>query len=162
MHLSSRSLAAWLLLGLTLPTIIRADGLEIVRIMQGWRSADSFHRITEFFGGKSSTGGITELRSQSTEPAGYYWFLRLKNAGAPVVGARFELQVITPAAPEPKTFAFAADIPAGSSLFQLGLTGSDWPGAKARPVAWNLRLLAADGTTLLARQSFLWALPEKP
>ena len=161
MHPSLRSPAAWLLLALSLPASLGAAGLEIVRIFPGWRSADSFHRITEFFGGKENTGGITVLRTQSAEPAGYYWFLRLKNPATPVVGARFELQVITPIAPEPRTFAFAADIPAGSSLFQLGLTGTDWPGPKARPAAWHLRLLAADGTTLLAKESFLWELPEK-
>jgi len=71
-----------------------------------------------------------------------------------VAGARFELQVITPAAPEPKTFTFAADIPAGSSLSSSALTGSDWPEAKTRPAAWHLRLRAADGTALLARESF--------
>jgi hypothetical protein len=85
----------------------------------------------------------------------------LKNPHAPVSGARFELQVISPAAPEPKIFTFAADIPSGSSLCQLGLTGSDWPGARARPDAWHLRLLAADGTTLLARESYLWEMPVK-
>ncbi len=162
MHPSLRSPAAWLLLALSLPASLQAAGLEIVRIFPGWHSAESFHRITEYFGGKENTGGVTVLRSQSAELAGYYWFLRLKNPAARVAGARFELQVITPAAPEPKTFTFAADIPAGSSLFQLGLTGSDWPEAKARPAAWYLRLLAADGTTLLARESFLWELPGKP
>jgi hypothetical protein len=161
MHPSLRSPATWLLLALSLPACIQAAGLEIVRIFPGWHSAESFHRVTEYFGGKENTGGATVLRTQSAELAGYYWFLRLKNPDAPVAGAKFELQVITPVAPEPKTFTFAADIPAGSSLFQLGLTGGDWPGAKARPAAWHLRLLAADGTTLLARQSFLWEMPEK-
>jgi hypothetical protein len=162
MHQSFRSPAAWLLLALSLPAPLQAAGLEIVRIFPGWHSAESFHRVTEYFGGKGNTGGVTVLRSQSGELAGYYWFLRLKNPAAPVAGARFELQVITPAAPEPKTFTFAADIPTGSSVFQLGLTGGDWLGAKSRPAAWHLRLLAADGTTLLARESFLWELPGTP
>lgn len=161
MHPSLRSPATWLLLALSLPACLQAAGLEIVRVFPGWHSAESFHRVTEYFGGKENTGGATVLRTQSAEPAGYYWLLRLKNPDAPVTGAKFELQVITPVAPEPKTFTFAADIPAGSSLFQLGLTGGDWPGAKARPAAWHLRLLAADGTTLLARQSFLWEMPGK-
>jgi hypothetical protein len=162
MQPSLRSAAAWLLLALFLPASLQAAGLEIVRIVPAWHSAESFHRLSEYFFGKKNTGGVTVLRSQSGELAGYYWFLRLKNPAAPVAAAKFELQVITPAAPEPKTFTFAADIPAGSSLFQLGLTGGDWPGAKARPAAWHLRLLAADGTTLLARESFLWELPGKP
>ena len=162
MHLSLRSPAVWLLAALTLPLSARAGSMEIVRIFPAWHSADSFHRVTEFFGGKENTGGVTVLRSQPTALAGYYWFLRLKNTGGSVTPARFELEVITPAAPEPKTFAFPADIPAGSSTFQLGLPGGDWPGAKARPDAWRLRLLAADGTLLLTKESFLWEMPEKP
>jgi hypothetical protein len=161
MHRSFRSSAAWFLLALSLPVSLRAGGLEIVRILPGWHSEESFHRVSEFFGGKENTGGVTVLRSRPAELAGYYWLLRLKNADAPVPGAKFELQVISPAAPEPKTFVYPADIPAGSSLFQLGLTGGDWPGPKVNPAAWHLRLLAADGTTLLTRQSFLWELPEK-
>lgn len=161
MHLPFRLSAALLLIALLPPVSTSAADLEIVRIFTGWRSAESFRRVSEYFGGKENDGGIKVLRSQPAEYAGYYWLIRLENPDAPVSGARFELKVISPAAPEPRTFIFPAGIPSGSSLFQLGLSGSDWPGPKAQPDAWQLRLLAADGTTLLARQSFLWELPEK-
>lgn len=151
-----------LLLPFLLPASVQAAGLEIVRVFTGWRDAAAFQRVTEYLGGKENTGGITVLRSQPGEHAGFYWLLRLKNGGAPLASAKFELQVISPATPEPKTFTFSADIPAGSSLYQLGLTGTDWPGAKARPAAWCLRLLATDGKTLIAKESFLWELPGKP
>ena len=136
-----------------------AAELKIVRILTGWRDADSFRRLSEYFGSKENDGGIKVLRSQPAEHNGYYWLIRLKNQDGPVSGARFELKVITPVSPEPKTFIFTADIPSGGCVFQLGLTGTDWPGAKARPDAWHLSLLAADGATLLARESFLWELP---
>jgi hypothetical protein len=161
MHRSLRFSLLGLLL-LSLPSVaVHAAGLEIVRVAEGWRDAASFQRVTEYLDGKENTDGITVLRSQPGQRAGFYWLVRLKNGGAPLPGAKFELQVITPAAPEPTTFTFSADIPTGSPLYQLGLTGADWPDAKARPAAWHLRLLAADGKTLIAKESFLWKLPGK-
>ena len=147
---------------LVLPVRSPAADLEIVRVLTGWRDAASFHRISEYFTGKENTGGITVLRSHPDERAGFYWLVRLDNRGGPLAGARFELQVITPTAPEAKTFAFPADLRAGSALYQLGLTGADWPDAKARPAAWRLRVRAADGTALAVKDSFLWAQPGKP
>jgi hypothetical protein len=146
---------------LALPVRGQTAGIEIVRVFTGWRDAASFQRISEFFDGRENTGKITLLRSQPGERAGFYWLVRLKNGGAPLPDARFELQVITPASPETRTFAFPTDIPAGRSVYRLGLTGADWPGAKARPVAWRLRLLAADGRTVVAKESFLWEMPAK-
>jgi len=151
-----------LLLLFPLPTSVHAAGPEIVRVFTGWHDAASFERMAEYFDGKEHTGGITMLRSQPGARAGFYWLVRLKNRGTPLAGTKFELQVITPTSPEAKTFTFSADIPAGSSLYQLGLTGVDWPSAKARPAAWQLRLLGADGKTLITKESFLWELPRKP
>ncbi len=161
MHASFRLRVVLLLLALVPAASTLAADLEIVRVLPGWRSAESFHRLSEYFGGKENDSGTKVLRSQPAEKSGYYWLIRLKNHHAPVAGARFELRVISPAAPEPKIFTFTADIPSGRSLCQLGLTGSDWPGAKAQPDAWHLRLLSADGATLLARESYLWEMPAK-
>jgi hypothetical protein len=151
-----------LLISLLTAVFTSAADLEIVRVFTGWRTAESFHRLSEYFGGKENDGSAKVLRSQPAERAGYYWLVRLKNRLTPLTGAKFELQVISPISAEAKTFTFAADIPSGRCLFQLGLTGSDWPGAKARPDAWHLSLVAADGKTLLARESYLWELPAKP
>jgi hypothetical protein len=150
-----------LLLFFSLPASVRAAGPEIVRVFTGWRDAASFQRVTEYLDGRENTGGIIVLRSQPGARAGFYWLVRIKN-DAPLAGARFELQVVTPTSPEAKTFTFPVDVPVGSPLYQLGLTGADWPEAKARPAAWQLRLLAADGKTLIAKESFLWELPGKP
>jgi len=130
--------------------------VEIVRVFTGWRDATSFERISEYFDGRENTGGIAILRTQPGERDGYYWLVRLKNGGPALGGAKFELQVISPASPEARVFAFPVDLPAGSAVYRLGLTGPDWPGAQARPVAWRLSLLAADGHTVIATQSFLW------
>jgi hypothetical protein len=158
---SFRVPAVLFLVTLLSPVSGLAADVEIVHVFTGWRTAESFHRLSEYFGAKENNGGTRMLRSQPAERAGYYWLIRLKNPHASMAGAKFELQVISPISPEPKTFTFAADLPHGRCVCQLGLTGSDWPGVKVRPDAWHLRLLAADGTTLLARESFLWELPDK-
>ena len=45
---------------------------------------------------------------------------------------------------------------------KVGLISAGDPGgAKARPVAWKLALLAADGRVLAEQQSFLWENPAK-
>lgn len=134
----------------------QGTGVAIVRVFTGWRAAAAFQSISEYFDGREHTGGIDVLRSRPAERAGYYWLVRLKNGGTPLAGAKFELQVITPTSPEAKVFAFSADIPSGSSVHRIGLTGVDWPDGRARPVAWYLSLLAADGRTVIAQQSFLW------
>ena len=139
----------------------RAAEVEFVRVWPQWREAESFERISEFFGGGENRSGQIVLRTHADARAGYYFLVRIASAAA-VAGAKFELQVIRPDAPEPKTFSFPAVAPAGSAVFQLGLTGADWPGGKAvHPVAWKLALLAADGRVLADQRSFLWEKPAK-
>ena len=137
----------------------RAADVSFVRVWPGYRSADSFERISEYFTGEENTGGQTVLRSRPAERAGFYFLARLKNAGPAVAGATFELDVITPASAAPRTFTFTAGLPAGEHVFNLGLTGADWPGAKVQPVAWKLTVLAPGGAELARAQSYLW---EKP
>ena len=50
-------------------------------------------------------------------------------------------------------------VKAGSWLFEIGLTGKDWPAEHVEPVAWEVELQSADGTVLAKKASFLW---EKP
>jgi len=101
------------------------------------------------------------LRTQPDARAGYYFLVRLKSATA-IDAAKFELSVIRPDTPEPKTYAFAAAVPAKETVFQLGLTGTDWPtGQNTNPVAWKLAVLSADGRVLVEQKSFLWEMPAK-
>jgi hypothetical protein len=155
-------LALTLILLISAVRLAAAD-LTTVRIWPAYRTADSFERISEFFDGKENTGGQTYLRSQPAAREGFYFLTRIKNPGTPLENVRVELSVITPASSEPKVFtAFPpATVPTGSHVFQIGLTGTDWPDATANPVAWQLRLLTADGQELLRTQSFLWSQPAK-
>ena len=87
--------------------------------------------------------------------------MRVKSTTA-LAAAKFELSVIRPDAPEPKAFSFPAALPAKEVVFQLGLTGTAWPGGKpANPVAWKLALVAGDGRVLAEHKSFLWEKPAK-
>ncbi len=144
-----------LLFGLVGGSLNAAD-LEFVRIWPAWREADSFVRISEYFGGGEDTGRQTVLRTQAAQRSGFYFLVRTDNDHAPLAGASFELRVILPDSPHPRIFTFPAAIPAGGHVFNLGLTGTDWPDAKTQPVAWQLRLLDADGREQLVGKSFLW------
>lgn len=152
-------LAASLLLAVFSP--LRAAEVEMTRVWPGWRDAESFERIAEFFSGKENTGKQVILRTRPETRAGYYFYVRAVNPGAQVASAKFVLQVITPVDPAAKTFTFPASLAAGTTVFNLGLTGGDWPGADAAPVAWKLELVAGDGRTLATKKSFLWEKPAK-
>ena len=150
-----------LLFALLVPSVvaIRAADVEFLRVWPGWRDAESFERISEYFGGEENTGRQLVLRTQPDTRAGFYFLVRVKSAAA-LGAATFELSVIRPDTPEPKTYRFAAAVPKKETVFQLGLTGNDWPASEeAHPVAWKLALLGSDGRVLTEEKSFLW---EKP
>lgn len=139
----------------------RAADVEFVRVWPAYREADSFDRIREYFGGSEAAGREVVLRTQPVERAGYYFLVRVKRSTAPA-GTRFELSVIHPGTPEPKTYTFPADLPRSEVVFQLGLTGADWAaGPKGNPVAWKLALVDGQGRVLADQKSFLWEKPAK-
>ena len=153
-----RPVLAFLLL-LAATASLRAADVEFVRVWPGWRDAESFDRIGDFFGGDKKHPGEIVLRTHPDARAGYYFLVRVSSHAA-LSGTRFVLNVIRPDAPDALTFTFPATAPAGATVFQLGLTGADWPGEKkAHAVAWKLALVAADGRVLAEQKSFLW---EKP
>jgi hypothetical protein len=135
-----------------------AAEVKLVRLLPGYRTTASFQRLSEFLTGRENTGKDTVLRSQPAVRDGYYWFFRLENRDSAIAEAVFELQVITPAGPDPKTFTFRAPVPHGTPAFYVGLTGSDWTGPKDEPVAWALRVRTVAGE-LVSTQSFLWSKP---
>jgi len=145
--------------------IEKTVGLELIRIWPSWRSADSFLRIGEYFGGGEARSGQTILRSQPTERSGFYFLTRIKNSGQALHDAKFEIQVIRPDSPHAITYTFPATLATGSHVYLLGLTGNDWPdfGRKSaedtHPVSWQLRLIDSQTHELLRRQSFLWTKP---
>jgi hypothetical protein len=137
-----------------------AAGVTFVRVWPAYRTAESFERISEYFTGRENAGGQTVLRSQPDRRDGFYFLVRLKNAGDAVAGAALELSVITPASATPRVFTYPTAVPMGEHVFECGLTGRDWPGAKIHPVAWRLVVRAPGGAELARDESFMWAKPE--
>jgi len=146
-----------LLISGVLASALSAAEVTFVRIWPAWREAASFERISEYFGGKENTGRQTVVRTQASQRSGFYYLVRTDNPGDAITGARFELKVIKPDSPEARTYTFVATVPAGGHVFSLGLTGADWPGKDTQPVAWQLRLLNADGVEVGSGKSFLWS-----
>lgn len=143
-------------------SLARAAEVEFVRVWPGWRDAESFERIGDYFGRVEKTRGEIVLRTQTAVREGYYFLVRVKRGGPVPTNSRFELKVIRPDNPEAQSFTFAAPVEAKETVFQLGLTGADWPGGeKANPVAWSLTLVDANGRTLAEQKSFLWEKPAK-
>lgn len=141
--------------------LARAAEVEFLRVWPGWRTDESFDRISEYFGKSENSGRQIVLRTQADIRGGYYFLVRVKSAMR-IDGAKFELSVIRSDTPEPKIYSFAAVVPEKEMVFQLGLTGADWPaGQKANPVAWKLALVATDGRVLAEQKSFLWEKPAK-
>jgi hypothetical protein len=140
------------------PALAHNADLTIVRVFTGWREAASFKRISEYFDHQENPGGEIVLRTHPEERAGYYFLLRVRNPGAPLP-VKLGLLVISAANAQPASFTFAADLKAGDTVLNLGLTGADWSNAKRNPVAWKLEIQAADGRILATEKSYLW---EKP
>jgi hypothetical protein len=142
-------------------SLLRASDVEFVRVWPQWRDAESFERISEYFGGGENTGNHLILRTHADARAGYYFVVRLARA-ASLAGTKFEVSVIRPDATEPTMFSLPVSDSSGRDVVELGLTGADWPGGKnAHPVAWKLTLRAADGHVLAEQKSFLWETPAK-
>jgi len=151
---------ALLLLSFIGPAIPAAD-VKFERVWPEWRDTDSFMSISEYFTGKEATGGWKVIRTHKESRAGYYFLVRVKNAGPAANGASFVLQVITPVSGDPKTYRFAVNVVPGNHVFEIGLTGVDWSGRSEHPVAWKVELVDAAGHTMAEKSSFLWEKPEK-
>ena len=137
---------------------VAVHATEITRVWTEWRDAESFVRLSELADGKENPGDETYLRTHPESRDGFYFLVRLANASA--VDGTFEAQVIMPGKMKAVTFKFPASVKSGSSVFEIGLTGSDWPDRKIRPVAWRIALLDAAGAEVAAKESFLWSPPK--
>lgn len=138
-----------------------AADVEFVRVWPQWRSAESFERISEYFGGKEESGREIIARSQPAERAGLYFLVRVRS-GNSVPAAKFVIEVVRPDSPDPKTYTFPVSVAGKSMVYQLGLTGNDWPdGPDIHPVAWKVTLVDEAGRALATEHSFLWADPRR-
>lgn len=150
--------ASLLLLGLVCAPCIAAD-VSFPRVWPQWHDADSFQSFYEYETGRELVGKWIVLRSRPAERGGLYFLTRVKNTGPALPGASFVIRAIYPNSTDTRVFTFPADVPSGSHLYEIGLTGRDWTQPRVVPVAWEVELVSADGQTLAKKTSFLW---EKP
>jgi len=137
------------------------SGITIVRVLHEWRDAASFKRMAEYFDGREHQGSAAIRRSHPESRAGYYFFVRVKNPGA-LRPATASLEVITSTSALPVRYQFPVELKAGDTVFNIGLTGADWPDAAMHPVAWKLEFLDADSHALVTEVSYLWEKPVSP
>jgi hypothetical protein len=133
-----------------------AAELQITRAWPEYRNADSFDRIGEYFGGVEHYPDRIVLRTQPAQRAGYYFLVRISAPASVPEKSLWQIQLVMPGSEKPLAFTFPFDSTSSKAVYELGLTGSDWINPKARPVAWRILLLAADGKSLASKQSFLW------
>ncbi len=148
------------LLALALASAASAADVKFVRVWPDYRTADSFTRVGEYFGGKENTPELL-VRSQPAERDGFYFLARFKSSEA-LPGAILAIETVQPGSDIPSVHFLSLDLPQGSRAILAGLTGNDWPSAKVKPTAWRLRLLSPSGAELARQQSFLWTLPAAP
>jgi hypothetical protein len=141
--------------------VSRASETTFVRVWPGWRDSASFERISEYFTGKENPGSQVLLRSHPEIRSGFYFLARVTHSGSPLTAAKVVLSVITPDSPKAKTYTFTAALPAGDTVFNVGLTGADWAGEKVHPVAWKIEVATTDGRLLGVAKSFLWEKPDQ-
>ena len=145
--------------GLGSPQEARIGGLTITRVFTGWKEGPSFKRISEYFSGKENTSGTLVLRTHPDQRSGFYFLVRASNPGAPVT-VKVNVVLITPTDNKPKTYTFSTELRSGANVLNLGLTASDWPDAKANPVAWKIDFVDASDRVLASEKSYLWEMPE--
>lgn len=137
-----------------------ASDVRILRVWPGYRTPESFVRISEYFTGQENPGRKqTLLRSHPEARGGLYFLTRVANTGTAMTDARIVLQIITVRSPAESTYTFNTALPPGEHVFHVGLTGPDWTTAAEHPVAWRISVVAADNRELASEQSFLWSKP---
>ncbi len=142
------------------PVLAPATEVKLVRVWPDYRTAGSFTRIAEYFGGKESAPELI-VRSQPDARDGYYFLTRFETDTA-LPGSILAVEYTLPGEESARVHFFPLDIPTGSRAFLAGVTGADWPSAQTVPTAWRIRLLGPSGTELARSQSFLWSLPANP
>ena len=127
----------------------------------GWKNAEDFMRISEYFSDRENTGSNCICRTDNKERSGLYLILGLDVGEKIPAGSKAMLRYFRPDKIGEQTAEFILpDFTSSiSGEILLGLTGDAWPKTKkkARPSAWQLSVTAPDGTLLVYRQSYLWA-----
>jgi len=138
------------------------DRVEINNVVWYYKPEKTFKRILEYIDGEERTGRKIILRTQPEPRAGLYFIVRISEYIDELPpGCAFAVDLIRPDIREAQTTRF--ELPAKRTPHReiwLGFTGESEPPDESAPVAWQIRLLGPDGTTVARRHSFLWKMPD--
>jgi len=121
------------------------------------RDAGSFKRISEYFTGEENSGRYIIFRSDPERRTGHYVALRLEDKGDFDRLATVRVRYFEPGSLVEQTVEIPNNAEGRSGVLLVGLTGPRWEDDDARPLAWRIELLAANGAIIDAAESFLWS-----
>jgi hypothetical protein len=135
-----------------------AQDVQFERVWPSYRDAASFTRLGEYLGSAPDAINREALRTQPDSRDGFYWLVRTLSPSQ-LAGCTFKIELTRQGQAEPSVLTFPFSLKSGNHAVNLGITGTDWTDSAERPLAWQLSLLAPNGTTLASEQSFLWQRP---
>lgn len=138
--------------------LVAAEDVAINRVFIKYREAQDFRTIRAYFSNGTYNTRRCIMRSQEESWDGVYFIAEMEDLVRSLpADSRLKLEVITPFDPMPRSYMF--DIPEHRKTtweLHAGLTGSDWPDAEARPLAWKLSVIDSADKELATFKSFLW------
>ena len=125
-----------------------------------YEQPETFKRIGEYLGGKEHYNHRIVMRTQNDSRGGYYWIIRRsRHRGVIPAGGKFVLEYYPAKSGTAIKHEYAVAESSAERTIYLGVTGGDWPSEGAKPLAWRIQLLDADGKVLAGEQSYLWEFP---
>ncbi len=139
----------------------RAFSYNIINAYPEFMEEKKFQRISEFIWGTEKPGPFLILRTQPDVRDGEYFVITLdKRVRALPDGTLIKLEVVRPDSDMPP--AYTLEIPTdrpNTKQIYAGITGSDWPDADVRPLAWKISFINSAGKVIAQKQSYLWTYP---
>lgn len=136
----------------------RASAFDIVYAYPQFMEEQRFQRISEFIWGTENPGPYLIVRTQPDVRGGEYFIITLdKRVRALPTGTQIKLEVVRPDSNMPP--AYTLEIPSerpNTRQIYVGITGTDWPDAKIRPLAWKISFISSEGIVIAQKQSYLW------
>ena len=140
------------------PILQAKEPISINRVSPGYKETEVYKTVRSYFSKGEAEQRRYIVRTQEEHSEGFYFIAELEGSVTTLPeGSRLQLEVITPYSAEPRSYSFI--LPKHDKHtweIHAGLTGSDWPDADARPLAWKLTLVDQAGTELSEFKSFLW------
>ena len=139
----------------------RAFAYNVVNAYPQFMEEKRFQRISEFIWGTEKSGPYLILRTHPDIRDGEYFVITLdKRVRGLPEGTIIKLEVVRPDSDMPPTYTLKipSERPNTRQVY-AGITGSDWPDADVRPLAWKISFINTEGKVIAQKQSYLWTYP---